>query len=80
MNDSSCTHRTRLDRYIQIAILETVVAEILACISERENLRMCGWIVGGNGLVSSPANDLTITYHNGPNRNLSGGLRTLTFS
>jgi hypothetical protein len=41
---------------------------------------MCGWIVGGNGLVSSPANDLTITYHNGPNRNLARGLRTLTFS
>src|ERR1017187_6280997 len=63
MSDSAGAHRARLDRHIEIAVEQTIVADGRSGFAQREDLGVCRGIVGGDRTVASPAHDSALAHH-----------------
>src|SRR6201986_1622648 len=72
MNHRSCAQRTRLQRDIQRASIESVVAEHFGGFTQRHNLRMCRWIVIPEYAVLSTRDDYAVMDDHCANRHFTG--------
>ena len=71
MRDCASTHGARLKRYPQVAIAKTVLAKRLAGSTDRDDLGMCGRIVGGAWPIMPCCYHCPIAGDNRPYRHLT---------
>jgi hypothetical protein len=77
MHHCSGTHGARLNRGIELAIAQAMVADRSSGLAECENLSMGGRIGISNVAIETSANDLSRTHDHCAHRNFSGVKRTL---
>ena len=77
MSDSAGAHRAGLNRHVEIAVEQTIVADGRSGFAQRENLGVCRGIVGRERTVASPADDSALAHDDCSDGNLAQRQRTL---
>src|ERR1039458_5838405 len=62
MSDSAGAHRAGLNRHVDFAVEQTVVADGRSGFTQREDLSVCRGIVGRKRTVASPAYDSALAH------------------
>src|ERR1035437_4529402 len=62
MGDSSGAHRAGLNRHVEIAVEQTIVADGRSGFAQRKDLGVCRGIVGRKRTVASPAYDSAFAH------------------
>ena len=73
MDDCAGTHDTGLERDIQIAAWQPVVAEALCRVAQGDDLGMGGRIVARDRRIEAASYDLAVLDHHGADRHLADG-------
>jgi hypothetical protein len=75
VHDRAGAHRAGLQRHVERAVRQPVVAAALAGIAQRHHLGMGGRVVAADGLVEAAADDLAVENHHGAHRHLAASRR-----
>jgi hypothetical protein len=71
MNQSSRAHRAWLNCSKEVTVSQTVVTNDGTRFAQRDDLRMCRWIIFAQILVPAPCDDRTVADYDRTHRNLS---------
>ena len=80
MSDGAGAHRAGLNRHVEIAVEQTIVADGRSGFAQRKDLGVRRGIVGRDRAVASPAYDSALAHDDRSDGNLAQRQRTLRFT
>ena len=72
--DGTGAHRAGLQRHIQFATGQAIIADPQGCFAQCDDFGMRGWIVATDRLVAAACNHFAIEHHDRAHRHLAGRL------
>ncbi len=63
--DCPGTHRARLERYVERALIQPPRAEVSGCRTKRQYLGMCSWVSTVLALIACTRDHFAVVQHNG---------------